>query len=271
MDSLSAQPAGRFLGLPRIVVRVTGRTCSATVAPSVAQKSTPLFITRTPRPRTPGGPPPRLTIFDLRSKSHARLRTIINSGVSGSCSSGSCGKRMAWVASAVRCSSSCHRHTCFDARVAGRFLELLRREYDGSVVLNPATKHGLRREPTRSWSGSTRVAADPAPTSGADTPGGWTGLIYHRLHGAPRKYWSKYDARYLDVRENALRSLPPTVDGWCVFDNTANGAALGERSRAESGSWDRLVLSRRVSRIAGARSAAETELRPCVRRWSAAR
>ena len=107
--SLSAQPAGRFLGPPHTVVRVTGRTCSATAAPSAAQKSTPPFIARTPRPRTPGGRPPRLTIFDSRSKFHARLRTTTSSGVSGARSSDSCGKRMAWVASAVRCWSSCRR------------------------------------------------------------------------------------------------------------------------------------------------------------------
>ena len=105
--SLSAPPAGRFLGPPHIVVRVTGHICNATVASSAARRSTLLFIARTPRPRTPGGRPPLLTSFDSPSRSRARLPTIINSGVSESCSSGSCGKRMAWVASAVRSSCSC--------------------------------------------------------------------------------------------------------------------------------------------------------------------
>jgi uncharacterized protein YecE (DUF72 family) len=51
-------------------------------------------------------------------------------------------------------------------------------------------------------------------------------MIYYRLHGAPRKYWSKYDARYLGVLAKALQSVPPPADAWCVFDNTASGAAL---------------------------------------------
>ena len=71
-----------------------------------------------------------------------------------------------------------------------------------------------------------RVAADPPPAAGADAPGAWPGMVYYRLHGAPRKFWSKYDDRYLDVLGNALRSVPPAVDAWCLFDNTASGAAL---------------------------------------------
>ena len=78
----------------------------------------------------------------------------------------------------------------------------------------------------RSVSRSPESRPIPPPTAGADAPGGWPGVVYYRLHGAPRKYWSKYDARYLDVLENALHSVPPTVDAWCMFDNTASGAAL---------------------------------------------
>ena len=116
----------------------------------------------------------------------------------------------------------------FDSRVAGRFFELLRGLYDGFLVCEPRheTWFSRRAEVLLGRFKVARVAADPPPTAGADAPGGWPGVVYYRLHGAPRKYWSKYDARYLDVLEDALRSLPPTVDGWCVFDNTASGAAL---------------------------------------------
>ena len=116
----------------------------------------------------------------------------------------------------------------FDSRVAGRFFELLRGFYDGFLVCEPRheTWFSRRAEALLVRFKVARVAADPPPAAGADAPGGWPGMIYYRLHGAPRKYWSKYDARYLDVLENALHSLPPAVDAWCVFDNTASGAAL---------------------------------------------
>ena len=116
----------------------------------------------------------------------------------------------------------------FDGRVAGGFFELLRGLYDGFVVCEPRhdTWFSPRAESLLVRFKVARVAADPPPTTGADAPGGWPEIVYFRLHGAPRKYWSKYDARYLDVLANALQSVPPGVDGWCVFDNTASGAAL---------------------------------------------
>ena len=116
----------------------------------------------------------------------------------------------------------------FDSRVAGRFFELVRGFYDGFLVCEPRheTWFSRRAEVLLVRFKVARVAADPPPAAGADEPGGWPGMIYYRLHGAPRKYWSKYEARYLDVLGNALHSVPPAVDVWCVFDNTASGAAL---------------------------------------------
>jgi uncharacterized protein YecE (DUF72 family) len=116
----------------------------------------------------------------------------------------------------------------FDARRVGRFLTLLRSRYDGPIVCEP-------RHP--SWGGPAaealltshhvaRVAADPAPFPEAALPGGWPGLIYYRLHGAPRMYWSRYDPLRLGAWADALRRRPTGVDAWCVFDNTASGAAL---------------------------------------------
>jgi uncharacterized protein YecE (DUF72 family) len=42
-----------------------------------------------------------------------------------------------------------------------------------------------------------RVAADPAVVPEAVRPGGWTGLVYYRLHGSPRIYYSAYAPEYL--------------------------------------------------------------------------
>jgi len=50
--------------------------------------------------------------------------------------------------------------------------------------------------------------------------------VYYRLHGTPRKYWSKYEGDYIGALGQAVRSISPSVDAWCVFDNTASGAAL---------------------------------------------
>jgi uncharacterized protein YecE (DUF72 family) len=51
-------------------------------------------------------------------------------------------------------------------------------------------------------------------------------LVYFRLHGSPRKYWSRYNADYLATLAVAIRATRPAADVWCVFDNTAGGAAL---------------------------------------------
>jgi len=68
-----------------------------------------------------------------------------------------------------------------------------------------------------------RVAADPVLAAGAERPGGWTGLRYRRLHGSPRVYHSPYDAERL--RDLAGTIAREDVPSWCIFDNTASGAA----------------------------------------------
>ena len=69
------------------------------------------------------------------------------------------------------------------------------------------------------------VAADPARVGGDDVPGGWRGLAYFRWHGAPRVYWSRYDVAQIDGLAAQVRALRRDVDVWCIFDNTASGAA----------------------------------------------
>jgi hypothetical protein len=81
-----------------------------------------------------------------------------------------------------------------------------------------------------------RVAADPARVPAAIEPGGWRGTAHLRLHGSPRRYYSAYDAAALDALAARLRppDAPDAPDApgghiaappWCVFDNTALGAA----------------------------------------------
>jgi uncharacterized protein YecE (DUF72 family) len=73
-----------------------------------------------------------------------------------------------------------------------------------------------------------RVAADPGPVPGAGDPGGWRGFAYWRLHGSPDIYHSPYDFHRIDlyaerITGNGSKAAPP----WCIFDNTASFAALG--------------------------------------------
>ena len=51
-----------------------------------------------------------------------------------------------------------------------------------------------------------RVAADPARVPEAAEPGGWRGLIYYRLHGSPKMYYSAYSEEYLDALAARLRA-----------------------------------------------------------------
>ena len=61
---------------------------------------------------------------------------------------------------------------------------------------------------------------------GADLPSGWPGLRYFRLHGAPRIYYSAYDGAFLRSLKLRLGAASSSGETWCIFDNTAAGAAL---------------------------------------------
>jgi uncharacterized protein YecE (DUF72 family) len=74
--------------------------------------------------------------------------------------------------------------------------------------------------------GVARVAADPARVPLAAEPGGARELVYHRLHGSPRMYYSAYGDDYLAELAARLRADAATArEVWCIFDNTAAGAA----------------------------------------------
>jgi uncharacterized protein YecE (DUF72 family) len=70
-----------------------------------------------------------------------------------------------------------------------------------------------------------RVAADPPRDAQDGTPGGWNGLAYYRKHGNPKIYYSSYDGSRLTQLAGAMRET--TSSSWCIFDNTAAFAALG--------------------------------------------
>lgn len=74
--------------------------------------------------------------------------------------------------------------------------------------------------------GVTRVAADPACTDAAAVAGGQCTMSYYRLHGSPKMYYSAYTDQYIESLATRIRS--DRADErvvWCIFDNTALGAA----------------------------------------------
>jgi uncharacterized protein YecE (DUF72 family) len=116
----------------------------------------------------------------------------------------------------------------FEARVASTFFEMARTLYDGPLVCEPRhpTWFAPRATVLLERHRIARVAADPPPAPEANRPDGWPGVVYFRLHGSPRKYWSSYSADFLAALAVAVRERVAATHVWCLFDNTASGAAL---------------------------------------------
>lgn len=117
----------------------------------------------------------------------------------------------------------------YDASLAGAFFAVLRALHDGPVALEP--RHATWFTPGVAAQlaeyAIARVAADPARVPEAAVPGGSHDLAYFRLHGSPRVYWSRYDDSWLDMlAAQVAEASRRTREVWCIFDNTAGGAAL---------------------------------------------
>lgn len=116
----------------------------------------------------------------------------------------------------------------FDARVVSAFFKMARDRHDGPMVCEPrhATWFTSKADELLIRYRIARVAADPPTTEASKAPGGWNGLAYWRLHGSPRMYWSRYEPDYIEQLRRQLRRSAESGDVWCIFDNTASGAAL---------------------------------------------
>ncbi len=124
----------------------------------------------------------------------------------------------------------------FDARVAGEFFRAVRASYAGGVVCEPRHASWFTAEAERSLVDGriSRAAVDPPPFEPASQPGGWQGdghdhrgaVRYYRWHGSPRVYWSRYALDWLRQREQEIVRAAGAPDAWCIFDNTAAGAAI---------------------------------------------
>ena len=114
----------------------------------------------------------------------------------------------------------------FDRAVVEAFFGRLRSVWDGVVVVEPRHVSWASDEATEVLTSASvgRVIADPdrCPACVVST----CPVVYYRLHGSPVMYKSEYSDAALDqwvVRMEVQRSAGKQV--WCMFDNTALGAA----------------------------------------------
>ncbi len=116
----------------------------------------------------------------------------------------------------------------FDPAGTRKFLTMLRKSHSGDVVWEPRHESWFDEyaDDLLKEFAIARVAADPACVPAAIRPGGLASLAYFRLHGSPRRYYSAYTNDFLNMLSAQLANLATRARVWCVFDNTASGAAI---------------------------------------------
>lgn len=116
----------------------------------------------------------------------------------------------------------------FDPAVAAGFFALLRDRWSGGVAVEPrhASWFAPGAEALLAGVRAARVLADPVLHPTGERPGGWDAMVYLRLHGAPRRYYSSYEPPVIAALARRIaQCLRENQDVWCIFDNTASGAA----------------------------------------------
>jgi uncharacterized protein YecE (DUF72 family) len=115
----------------------------------------------------------------------------------------------------------------FDESAAAAFFKVLRGETSANIVCEARNSSWFISEATALFEayGVTRVVADPVPLGCELAPRPDSRFAYYRLHGSPRMYYSAYSISYLQDAAAALRA---NAESWCIFDNTAAGAAWSD-------------------------------------------
>ena len=116
----------------------------------------------------------------------------------------------------------------FDALEAAKFFAVFRKLHRGLAAFEPrhASWFSGEAEALLREFEIARVAADPVVVPEAAQPAGWPGLVYYRLHGSPRKYYSSYSDEYLQSLTVDITQAREAATTWCIFDNTASGTAI---------------------------------------------
>jgi uncharacterized protein YecE (DUF72 family) len=116
----------------------------------------------------------------------------------------------------------------YDESVAGRFFEKLHELVDVPVVCEPRHATWFEEDAAGMLARSNigYVFADP-PAVKLPLPATTTDTVYIRLHGSPVIYHSAYSEEYLQrVHADMKQSMDAGKRVWCIFDNTASGAAV---------------------------------------------
>jgi uncharacterized protein YecE (DUF72 family) len=118
----------------------------------------------------------------------------------------------------------------FERRRVEAFFRTLRALYQGHVACEPrhASWFSAAATAVMAAHGVARVAADPPRVPEGDQPGGSPSLVYFRLHGSPVMYRSAYGPSRLAALAPRLRPAARNTIVWCIFDNTASGAAAAD-------------------------------------------
>jgi len=125
----------------------------------------------------------------------------------------------------------------FERAVAENFFRQLRARHGGDIACEPRHASWFRPQvdELQERHRIARVAVDPTRVPAAAEPGGFRQMVYYRWHGAPRMYYSKYEEHALATLAERLRaSAAAGARTWCVFDNTALGAAIDDARRLQA-------------------------------------
>ena len=140
-------------------------------------------------------------------------------GAPAHCWMRSSGRSAGWARSWEPFSFSC-RHRRHSTREWPRtFFSKLRERYAGPVVCEPrhVTWFEKSADAMLVRHRVARVATDPSRIKAALHPGGWIpsaaaagepAIVYYRLHGSPRKYWSRYPPERIRQWASEIDTLP---------------------------------------------------------------
>lgn len=115
-----------------------------------------------------------------------------------------------------------------DKTTARNFFSQLRNSTNAPVVCEPrhATWFDEQGAETLREAGVSRVWADPSPVASV-VPVHAPKLLYIRLHGSPRLYYSEYEEPFLEaISARIINAQIANTEVWCIFDNTAAGKAV---------------------------------------------
>ena len=117
----------------------------------------------------------------------------------------------------------------FDRAVVHEFLASVRSQFGGGLAVEPRHASWASREASEVLASFSvaRVRADPERCVVAHDERSGVELTYFRMHGSPRVYYSEYTPEAIArLGRQMLELAGISKSVWCIFDNTASGAAF---------------------------------------------